>query len=88
MVKKAKTDCEDMVEERFQHGNEKDAWRGLNTMMGRKHKAAPYCDDPVRLSNRPYMFYSRFDYYDFSDDCDSVCTVMKPAPVALKKKSP
>ena len=77
-------DYKDKVEHKLRNGNAKDAWRGLNTMMGRKHRVAPQCEDPIHLSNNLNMFYSRFDRYDFSDECDSVCAGMIPAFMTLK----
>ena len=53
-------------------------------MMGRKHRVAPQCEDPIHLSNNLNMFYSRFDGHDFSDECDSACAGMTPALMTLK----
>ena len=51
MVKKEKMDYKNKVEDKLKNGNARDAWRGLNTLMGSKHKAASQCDGPVSLSS-------------------------------------
>ncbi len=87
MTRKAKMDYKDRVESELRNGNARDAWRGFNTMMGREQKApSPQCDDPVKLSNELNVFYSRFDKHNFSDECDTVCAGMTPAPVTLKEQ--
>ena len=86
MIKEGKKDYKDKVEKELWNGNARDAWRGLNAMMGRKQKAAPQCDDPVKLSNDLNMFYSRFDKHDFSNECDTVCAGMTPTPVTIKEQ--
>ena len=39
------------VEEKFSVGNAREAWRGLNSMMGRPQKTSIHCEDPLNLAN-------------------------------------
>ena len=55
-------------------GNAKDAWKGLNTMMGRNQQQKPLTSvDLSALANDLNRFYARFDTQDFSDECDTLC---------------
>ena len=46
-------------------GNAKDAWKGLNTMMGRNQQQKPLIStDPSALANDLKRFYARFDTQD------------------------
>jgi len=55
------------VEEKLKVGNAKDAWRGLNTMMGRKNKQQTVkTDSPRGFANELNRFDARFDVTDFS----------------------
>ena len=50
-------------------GNAKDAWKGLNTMMGRNQQQKPLTSvDLSALANDLNRFYARFDTQDFSDE--------------------
>ena len=64
----------DKTEQKFTKGNMKEAWQGLNTMMGKSSKQAgpnlPDTPDPVNDLNR---FYARFDIRDMRSECDTFC---------------
>lgn len=55
-------------------------------MMGRKQKASPQCVDPIGLANDLNTHYSRFDIHDFSDEIDTMCASLTPAPVIVKER--
>ena len=69
----------DKVQEKYEKGNVKEAWDGLNKMMGRSskqsHQRLPDTPDPVNDLNR---FYARFDVRDFSVECNEICQSIEP----------
>ena len=70
----AKLEYKDTVERNLFVGNAKDAWKGLNTMMGRNQQQKPLTSaDPSALANDLNRFYARFDTQDFSDECNTLC---------------
>ena len=62
------------TEQKFTKGNMREAWQGLNTMMGKSEQQVgprlPDTEDPVNDLNK---FYARFDVRDFRFECDSFC---------------
>ena len=76
----------DKVQERYEKGNVKEAWDGLNKMMGKSsnqsNRRLPDTPDPVNDLNR---FYARFDIRDFSAECDQICQSIKPEHLELKE---
>ena len=76
-AKLAKLAYKDKVEERIKVRNAKDAWRGLNTMMGRKNKQQTVkTDNPRGFANELNRFYARFEgrvQHSSWDQCLPVC---------------
>ena len=67
-------------------GNEKDARRGLNTMMSSKNNQQTVKnDDPRGFANELNRFYARFDVTDFSSERDNVCRSLVPSPVCVEE---
>ena len=67
-------------------GNAKYAWRGLNTMMGRKNKQQTVkTDSPRGFANELNRFYARFDVTDFSSERDNVYHSLVPSPVCVEE---
>lgn len=79
MIKKS-TDRLDKVEKKLRTGIARDAWKGLNKMMGRQQRPAPQCDDPLTLSNNLNSYYFRFVKREF----EAVCPGMTPCPNMLQ----
>ena len=70
----AKREYKDKVEDKFVTGNASEAWRGLNTMMGRSQKQnRVQCNDSETFANDLNQFYARFDTHNFSQECDQLC---------------
>ena len=85
-AKLAKLAYKDKVEERIKVRNAKDAWRGLNTMMGRKNKQQTVkTDNPRGFANELNRFYARFDVTDFSSERDKACRSLVPSPVCVEE---
>ena len=62
-------------------GKGREAWDGLNTMMGRKvKKQGMKCDDPLTFANDLNLFYSRFDTTDFSKETEDICKPLLTVP--------
>ena len=82
-AKLAKLAYKDKVEEKLKVGNAKDAWRGLNTMIGRKKnkQQAIKADNPRGLANELNRLQTRVDVTDFSNERDIVCNSLVPSPV-------
>ena len=58
----AKLHYKNKVEEKFTTGNAREAWQGLNTMMGRAQKPAIIqCSDPATFAEQLNTYYSRFN---------------------------
>lgn len=58
----AKLHYKNKVEEKFTTGNAREAWQGLNTMMGRaQNPALIQCSDPATFAEQLNIYYSRFD---------------------------
>ncbi|XP_055498465.1 uncharacterized protein LOC129701356 [Leucoraja erinacea] len=58
----AKLHYKNKVEEKFTTGNAREAWQGLNSMMGRAQKPALFqCSDPATFAEQLNIYYSRFD---------------------------
>ena len=61
-VKMAKLQYKIKAEHKLLSGNASDAWKGLNTMMGRKQQKKPLVsENPVKFVNDINKFYARFD---------------------------
>ena len=86
MVKTAKSEYKNKVEQQFTGGNARGAWRGLNTMMGRKQKQKTQCEDPTKLANEQNHFYARFNKNDFSKECNVLCNELVPCAMTLEEK--
>ena len=66
--------------------NARDAWKGLNVMMGRntqQHRVK--CPDPVKFVNEMNTLYARFDDKDFRNECDDLCQSLGPLPVTVSE---
>ena len=64
--------------------NARDAWKGLNVMMGRntqQHRVK--CPDPVTFIIEMNTFYARFDDKGFRNKCDGLCQSLDPLPVTV-----
>lgn len=60
--KLAKIHYKNRVEGKLPTGNSKEAWQGLNAMMGREQRPAHVkCTDPTSFAEQLNSFYSRFD---------------------------
>ena len=58
----AKIHYKNKGERKFTTGNVREAWQGLNTMMGREQRPAHIkCTDPTSFAEQLNTFYSRFD---------------------------
>ena len=67
-------------------GNAKDAWRGLNTMTGRKNNQQTVkTDDPRGFANELSRFSARFDFTDFSSERYNACRSLVPSPVCVEE---
>ena len=54
--------------------NARDAWKGLNVMMGRTTQQQRLkCSDPVKFVNEMNTFYACFDDKDFRNKCNDLC---------------
>ena len=74
------------MEEKLNVGNEKDARRGLNTMMSSKNNQQTVKnDDPRGFAYELNRFYARFDVTDFSSERDNVCRSLVPSPVCVEE---
>lgn len=61
-VKTGKAAYKEKMEERFCNGNAREAWKGLNVMMGRKQrKSEIHHVDSLAFANEINIFFSRFD---------------------------
>ena len=84
----AKAEYKDKVEVRFKGGNAREAWKGLNTMMGREQQKQLFtCQDPHAFVNELNTFYARFDVKDFSQDCDDLCQSLIPSSVNISEEN-
>ncbi len=73
-VFKAKIDFKNKIEQRFCSGNAKQAWDGLNVMMGREqNKQSINITDCSKFVNDLNTFYGRFDVRDPKAGCSTVC---------------
>lgn len=73
-VFKAKIDFKNKIEQRFCSGNAKQAWEGLNVMMGREqNKQSINITDCSKFVNDLNTFYGRFDVRDPKAGCGTVC---------------
>lgn len=89
-IKDAQNEYKENVEEKLKTGNVRDAWKGLNTMMGRQKKRVQKHEDPHCLANNLNIFYSRFDN-DFNDDDLSVSnelmmTMTQSQPMIIQER--
>lgn len=76
-----KLEYKNKVEEKFVGGNVRDAWKGLNVMMGRGEQHKPiHGDDPVTFANDLNSFYARFDVHDFKKECNDLCVPLMSMP--------
>ena len=83
-VKMAKLQYKNKVEHKILYGNASDAWKGLNTMMGRKQQKKPLVsENPVKFVNDINKLYARFDINDYPDECGKLCQPLFPCPVTL-----
>ena len=87
-LKKAKLDYKDKVERTFKYGNAREAWKGLNAMMGRKQKQQHVqSEDVLKFANDLNAFYARFDVRDFKPDCDRLCATLDPSPLTVTEEA-
>ena len=56
----------------------RDAWRGLDNMMGKQKKQRVQCNDPATFANDLNQFYARFDIHNYSQECDRICDSLFP----------
>jgi len=87
-LRKAKSDFKDKVEQSFCVGNAKQAWDGLNAMMGRdKSKQNVHLnEDCSQFVNDLNTHYGRFDTSDHYEDCEKVCEDIPPyVPIQLSE---
>lgn len=73
-IQKAKTDFKDKVENSFCTGNPRQAWEGLNKMMGRRPKILEDSAMDVSFANDLNQFYGRFDTSDSKNKSDAILT--------------
>ncbi|PVD25385.1 hypothetical protein C0Q70_15885, partial [Pomacea canaliculata] len=72
---KARAEYKDKVEAKFRIVKAKEAWQGLNNMMGRTTKSQYIkSDNPKELSEELNRFYARFDVGDSSSECENICS--------------
>jgi hypothetical protein len=84
---KAKLDYKGKVEEKLKVGNARDAWVGLNKMMGRdKKKQDLRCENQQVFANDLNKFYARFDVHNFRDECESICAPLTPCEITVDEK--
>lgn len=77
----AKLEYKNKMEKRLVGGNARDAWRGLNVMMGRgEQQKRVHCDDSTTFANDLNTFYARFDVHDFKKECDDLCDPLMAIP--------
>lgn len=75
----AKIDNKNKVEGKFTAGNVREAWQGLNTVMGREQRPAQIkSPDPTSFAKQLNTFYSRFN--------NSTRTPALPAPYTLQSQ--
>ncbi|KAJ8409992.1 hypothetical protein AAFF_G00210330 [Aldrovandia affinis] len=68
-TKLARLHHKNKVEEKLTTGNAREAWQGLNTMMGRAQNPAQIkCSDPASIAEQFNFFYARFNRTDRQDD--------------------
>ena len=86
-IRQAKINYKDKVEENLRVGNAKDAWKGLNLMMGKNQKKNKInTEDPVAFANELNQFYARFDVHDFKKECDLTCQRLTPTSLNIKEE--
>ena len=84
--KTAKLEYKNKVEEKFRGGNVRQAWSGLNAMMGRQQKHQKIqCDNPISFANELNSFYARFDVKDFKRECNTLCHNLTVVPITVEK---
>lgn len=74
-IQRAKMDFKHKVEDQFCTGNPRQAWKGLNTLMGRRSKGGDDDDllDTPSFVNDLNRFYGRFDIAHFKDKSNAIC---------------
>lgn len=72
-IQKAKIDFKDKVENSFCTGNPRQAWEGVNKMMGGPKRQEDLAMD-ISFANDLNVFYGRFDAPDSKDKSDAICT--------------
>ena len=83
------------MEKKFTSGDVRDAWKSLNTMMGRTQDAAKIqCPDPVAFAEELNTFYARFNSTDSVEDgvtynypSESICVEEKRVVSILTSSS-
>lgn len=73
-IHKAKIEYKNKIEGKFFSGNIKQAWEGLNTLMGKSCKngdSTVVCSQS--LVDEMNMFFCRFDVVDDKAECDDIC---------------
>lgn len=73
-ILKAKTEYKNTIESKFFSGNIKQAWEGLNILMGKscnKSNSSVACSQS--LVDEMNTFFCRFDTVDDKDECDDIC---------------
>jgi len=86
MTRLAKLHYKNKVEEKFTNGNAREAWQGLNTMMGRAQKPAQIqCSDPATFAEQLNIYYSIFNKSSHHNDWNLTSTFCQPTAVDKSK---
>ncbi len=82
-LREAKLHYKNKIEEHFTTGNVRQAWDGLNIMMGRNDKR--HSDPPITMPiNDMNNYFNRFDTEVSSFNCNSICqTIQYCSPINL-----
>lgn len=79
-ILKAKIEYKNKTEQKFVNGNVRQAWAGLNTLMGREKVRDDCVSDSPIFVNELNKFYCRFDTFDDSAECDEICSNLPSMP--------
>ena len=81
-AKTARLEYKNNIEEHFKGINARDAWKGLNVMIGRNtQQQRVKCT--VTFVIEMNTFYACFDDNDFRNECDDLCQSLDPLPVTV-----
>ena len=77
-IRSAKFEYKRKIENLFEKGNLKDAWRGLKVLIGSdKKQSEPQLLSSPGSADRLNRFYGRFDVHDFSPEIDNLKNSLK-----------